>query len=592
MKPLQAFLLALILAAAATPVVIWLARRMGWVVAPREDRWHKKPTAVYGGVAIFLAYLIGFLIMGPHQRLYWVFLACSGAMFAIGLWDDALELKPQVKLLCQLIVAIVAVSQGLTLGKHIIPWAWLSVPITVLWLVGVTNAVNILDNMDGLSSGVVLAAGSVMALDAWITGSPATGLAPAMLAGAALGFFIYNFNPAKIFMGDCGSLFLGFTLAASAVLAANTAAGASHLAMALLVPLGALVVPLFDTTLVSFQRTTHGRSIAQGGRDHSSHRLVFLGLSEKRAVLTLLFISLAFGLGSLLLSHLASPLVAAVVVALLIVALAFFGVHLSDVKVYEDGSRRGWMEKSPLLGRVLLFKKQILQIVADVVLLSAAYSAAWLLRFEGRVTDYELTLLGQSLPWLLGAKLGCFWFFGLYRGEWRYLSVHDLLQIAKGCLAGSVLTALLFIWLYGFRGYSRAAMVIDLMLCYLFVAGSRGLVRIFREKVRGSGGVPCLILGAGDGGDLLMRELRNNASLPYKPLGFIDDDQAKQGHVIHGIKVLGTRQDLAALIENLKIQRVFISILSAPDQRFEDVFEVCAAHGIQCTRIQPIIKID
>jgi UDP-GlcNAc:undecaprenyl-phosphate GlcNAc-1-phosphate transferase len=358
------------------------------------------------------------------------------------------------------------------------------------------------------------------------------------------------------------------------------------------VPLGALVVPLFDTTLVSFQRTSHGRSIAQGGRDHSSHRLVFLGLSERRAVLTLLFISLSFGLGSLALSRYASPLAAGVVVALLVIVLGSFGAYLSEVKVYEDGSRRRWLEKSPILGRVILFKKQILQIAVDVVLLSAAYAAAWLLRFEGRVSDYELTLLGQSLPWLLAAKLTCFWLLGLYRGEWRYLSVHDLLQMAKACLAGSLLTALLFMWLYGFAGYSRAAMVIDFMLCYLFVAGSRGLVRIFREKVRGKSGVPCLIMGAGDGGDLLLRELRNNPSLPYKPVGFIDDDPAKQGHLIHGIKVLGTRQELVYLVEKHGVERVFISILSSPDQGFEDVFAACQALGIQCTRIQPIIKID
>ncbi len=586
----SAFLLALAICAGLTPAVIWLARRQGWVVAPREDRWHQKPTAVYGGVGIFLAFLAAFMLLGAHNRLYWTLLACAGAMFSVGLYDDAREMKPQVKFLCQLVVALVAVSQGISLEKSVIPWAWLGVPLTVFWLVGVTNAVNILDNMDGLSSGVVCVAGLVLALGAATGGTVATGVLAAMLAGAAGGFLIYNFNPAKIFMGDCGSLFLGFTLAATTILSANTATQASHLAMALLVPLGALVVPIFDTTLVSFQRTSHGRSIAQGGRDHSSHRLVFLGLSERRSVLTLLFISLAGGLGSLMLSRLATPLIAAVIVALIAVGLVSFGIYLGEVKVYEGQEKLSWMQKSPILSRVLLFKKQILQIAADLVLVSAAYAAAWLLRFEGHITDWELGIMAQSLPWLLAGKMTCFWFFGLYRGEWRYLSVHDLVQMAKASLMGSAITALFFVLLYGPKGFSRAVMVIDFLLCYVFIAGARGLLRVFREKVRGQQGVPVLIMGAGDGGELLLRELRNNPRLPFVPVGFVDDDPAKLGHLIHGVKVLGSRQELTQLIHKLKVERVFISILSSPEEGFEEIFDICATMGVECSRIQPMIK--
>lgn len=591
MHLLYAFISALGLAALATPLMIWLARGRGWVVAPRADRWHQKPTAVYGGVAIFLAFLATYLWLGPHDRVHLILLACAGAMFLLGLYDDARELKPQLKFLGQLVVALVAVSQGVRLDQEIIPWAWLAVPLTVFWLVGVTNAVNILDNMDGLSSGVVLSAGVVLAVSAGLQDFQGPGFIAAALAGAAAGFLIYNFNPAKIFMGDCGSLFLGFTLASTTVLSANTAAEASHLVMALLVPVGALVVPLFDTTLVSFQRTSHGRSIAQGGRDHSSHRLVFLGLSERRAVLLLLAISLLGGLGSLWLSRAATPLTALVVATLIAVALAAFGIYLGEVKVYEGDKKVSWLEKSPILGRVFLFKKQMLQIMADLVLVSAAFAAAWLLRFEGQLTNWELGLLAQSLPWLLAVKLSCFWFFGLYRGQWRYLSVYDLVQMGKAALAGSLLTVVVFVLLYGPQGFSRAVMVIDFLLTYLFVAGARGLMRIFREKVRGRGGKPVLIMGAGDGGELLLRELRNNPAYDYVPVGFIDDDPAKAGRLIHGVKVLGAREDIPRLIQTLGVERVFIAILSCPAERFADVHDLCAQRGVECSRIQPIIKL-
>jgi UDP-GlcNAc:undecaprenyl-phosphate GlcNAc-1-phosphate transferase len=200
--------------------------------------------------------------------------------------------------------------------------------------------------------------------------------------------------------------------------------------------------------------------------------------------------------------------------------------------------------------------------------------------------------LAQSLPWLLAAKLVSFWAFGLYRGDWRYVSVHDIVQILKGCLTGSLVTLLMIVILYRFQWYSRAVLIIDFFLAFMFIAGARSLIRIFREKVNVQKGVPVLIVGAGDGGELLLRELRNNSALPYTAVGFIDDDPAKRGQVIHGVKVLGSRKDLAELIAGHGVRRVFISILSAPGKGFQDVFRACRDLGVDCTRVQPMIKIQ
>ncbi len=587
---LLAFGLAFLVAALATPLVIHLARRWGLVVMPRDDRWHKRPTAVYGGVALYVAYLATFLFTRPHAAPLWALMFCASGMFLVGLWDDARELRPQVKLLCQIGMAILAVSLGVRLDSDVIPFAWLSIPLTIFWLVGITNALNILDNMDGLSAGVVTVAGAVLALGSIVSESREIGPPAAMLAGAAAGFLIYNFNPAKIFMGDCGSMFLGFTLAGLSVLSTDTTAEASHLAMALLLPLGALVVPIFDTTLVSWQRRSHGRSIAQGGRDHSSHRLVFLGFSERRAVSLLLTISALCGAVSLLLTRFATPLISAVVVALLVVGLVFFGIHLGEVQVYDaDKRRRRW--KSPVLQHLLLHKRQALQILADLLLVSAAYAAAWLLRYEGSLAPAQANLLALSLPWLLGAKLACLWLFGLYRGQWRYLSVYDVVQLIKATLAGSLAAVLLLALVFRFEGFSRAVFIIDGLVAFLFITGGRFCLRIFREKLMPARGVPVLILGAGDGGELLLRELRNNPHLDYVPVGFLDDDPAKQGAVIHGVKVLGYRRDLAGEVARHQVGRVFISILSAKGQTFADVFAECQALGVECTRIQPLVKL-
>ena len=584
------FALAAIIAALSTPLIIRLARKMGWVVAPRQDRWHKKPTAIYGGVGIYTAFIVSFFATGPHPFNHWVLAGGGSAMFVVGLIDDIWEMKPQIKFLAQLIISIAAVSLGVDLDREVIPWAWLAVPMAVFWLVAITNAVNILDNMDGLSSGVVFVAGLCLGIGSVVNHFTVVGALAVMLAGASLGFLIYNFNPAKIFMGDCGSLFLGFTLAGTTILSANTTAGASSLALSVLIPLGALVVPIFDTTLVTFQRTSHGRSIAQGGRDHSSHRLVFLGLSERMAVLLLLSISLLGGLGSLALVRYATPLIAVVIVALLVVGLVFFGLYLGEVEVYDGQvKRKRW--RLPVLAGLVMYKKQIIQIAVDAALLAVAYLAAWLLRFEGGLNEWQEHLIAQSLPWLVGIKMVALWLFGTYRGQWRYISVHDYVQIAKGSLAGSLVFMLFLVIFYRFAEYSRAVMIIDFFLAYIFVAGSRSLIRVFREKIRGHQGMPVIIVGAGDGGELLLRELKNNPSYPFQPVGFIDDDPEKQGQVIHGIKVLGTRSDLDGLISKHKAERVFISILSATKSDFHDVHEICENHGIECAHIQPIIKL-
>ena len=587
---LKAFGLAFLTAAVATPLVLAVARRMGWVVQPRFDRWHKKPTAVYGGVGIFVAMIAAFVLTRPYPPEQITLLLCASGMFLVGLIDDALEMKPQLKLVCQIVLALLAVSLGVRLDAEIIPWAWVSIPLAVFWMVGITNAVNILDNMDGLSSGVVFIASTVLAVGSFLNEFTEVGPMAAMLAGAALGFLLYNFNPAKIFMGDCGSMFLGFMLAGLSILSTNTAAGASHLAMSLVLPLGALVVPIFDTTLVSYQRTMHGRSIAQGGRDHSSHRLVFLGFSERKAVSFLLLISALAGGVSLLLASLTSPLTVFVLVALLMVALAFFGIYLGDVKVYDKPkTARIW--KSPVMDKMVLHKKQMLQIMVDLLLLTAAYVGAWLLRYEGSLNSYNAELLARSLPWMLAAKMLCLWFFGLYRGQWRYISVHDVVQLIKASLAGSLLTVLLILALYRFQDYSRAIFIIDFLTAFLFVAGGRSLLRIFREKVSPKNGTPVLIVGAGDGGELLLREIRNNPNLACVPVGFVDDDPAKQGAVIHGVKVLCSRQGLRQQIVDHKVERVFISILSAGGQEFKDIFDLCGELGVECTRIQPLIKL-
>src|SRR5713101_5742556 len=287
--PAVSFALALLL----TPLVRTLARRWGFVAKPKVDRWHKKPTAMMGGVAIWLAVAGTYLVLVPHTPQRWVVVGAASFLFLVGLIDDWLHFKPYQKLIGQVIGAAIAVNYGLVL-----PWTR-SLPvnmlITIFWLILITNAINLLDNMDGLATGIAAIASCFLTFN-FVTGHQSIeAMMLAVFAAALLGFLIYNSNPASIFMGDSGSMFIGFFLASAALV--NVSGGRSRSFVPVLaVPILVLFIPIFDTMFVTILRKLSGRAASQGGRDHTSHRLVALGLSEKRAVLMLYGLAAVSGL--------------------------------------------------------------------------------------------------------------------------------------------------------------------------------------------------------------------------------------------------------------------------------------------------------
>src|SRR5918998_560223 len=290
----------LALALPLTPLVRAAARARGFVAKPRPDRWHRKPTAMMGGAAIFASVALAYLLFAgrmPHRPYGWVVMGASAFLFLVGLVDDLLHIKPYQKLIGQLMGAAVVVYYGLAL-----PWtssALVNMAVTVVWLVGITNAVNLLDNMDGLAAGIAAVAAAFMGASFLVNGQPAEAALMGVFAAALVGFLVYNSTPASIFMGDCGSMFIGFFLSSTALLSASGGRSRSFLPV-LAVPVLILLIPIFDTTLVTVLRQLAGRSPAQGGRDHTSHRLVALGMSERRAVIMLYAFAALSGLLSLL----------------------------------------------------------------------------------------------------------------------------------------------------------------------------------------------------------------------------------------------------------------------------------------------------
>lgn len=598
MNPVYYFISALTISYLLIPAVKRIAERYNYFSHPDTDRWHKTPTPLFGGVAIYLAFIGTTLFFNLYHKEaitpFLNLLICSTLIFLLGLIDDIKKLPPQIKLVGQIIISAIAVFLGLQI--EIITNPLISIPLTIFWFIAITNAFNLIDNMDGLSSGIAFISSIILFVFSFISGNTMLMYLTASIAGATLGFLRYNFNPAQIFMGDSGSMFLGFSLASVALM--GTWQEASNLAVTLIIPVTVLAVPIFDTTLVTVVRRLKGIPVSQGGKDHTSHRLVMLGLSERKAVLILYGISVFFGLLAVTGFYL-NIYITLLIVIIAMVILFFFGMFLGQIEVYERVSEEEYRTSDiehkknvTLIDVFLLNKKRLAEIFIDLILIIVAYFSAHLIRFEGVITSDILNVIKYSLPIIIISKFSMFYFFGLYRGEWRYIGIYDLISILKAVSLGSIVSIVAMVYFTRFSGLSRAVFVIDWMITLLLIGGARVSLRLFREYFSGIAqrkGKRILIYGAGDGGYLLLRELKNNSRLNYNPVGFIDDDRAKVGKNIYGIPVLGTRSDIADIIKEKDIEEVIIAMPSVSDDKIDDVYKLCKEMNVVYNRMASII---
>jgi UDP-GlcNAc:undecaprenyl-phosphate GlcNAc-1-phosphate transferase len=582
---------AAVLALVLTPLVRLLARRIGMVAKPKTDRWHKKPTAMLGGVAIWLSVIITYFAFIPRTTYGWVVIAASTFLFLVGLVDDFLHTKPYQKLIGQVMGSAFVIYYGLSL-----PWTTysaLNVAITIFWLIGVTNALNLLDNMDGLATGIAVIASGFLALSFLSTGHLTEALMLATFAGALLGFLVYNSNPASIFMGDSGSMFIGFFLASTALV--NVPGGRSRSLLPILaVPILVLFIPIFDTTFVTILRKVSGRAASRGGRDHTSHRLVALGMSERHAVWMLYGFAALSGVLALLVQRVKLD-VSLAAIAGFTVLLTLIGVYLAGVKVYDESEEvLALRDNSPYAFLIdLSYKRRIFEVLLDVILILLSYWCAYAVKFGALSGSAAWRLFLRTLPVLVFVKMAAFLVMGVYRGIWRYTSLDDLIVFAKAVVLSSVLSVLAILFAFRFEGFSRTIFIIDGVLMFMFLAGSRMAFRLFRQVLPVSGareGRRVLIYGAGDGGELLLRELQNNRALKYAPVGFVDDDPAKDGKVIHGLKVYGGNGDLSAICRRHDVDEVLISSSRMTDQRLQEILGFCRAREIAVKRMRISIE--
>jgi UDP-GlcNAc:undecaprenyl-phosphate GlcNAc-1-phosphate transferase len=327
--PIGVLIGAFVISAALVPVTGWIARRCGVLDAPGDRKIHQTPTPRLGGIAVYVAFtvivLAGYFGVPILSQIDWVRTKLAGPVamlqeayrvesklialllgativFVVGLLDDVLgsRFKVSWKAAGQLLAAVVLVAGGVR--ADVLVYDVFNIMLTLVWVVGITNAFNLLDNMDGLSAGVALVASLVLLLNAWLLGGFFMSLVYVALIGALLGFLIYNWHPASIFLGDCGSLFIGFVLA-SLTLLQRYVSNASSTYFPVLMPVLVLALPILDTATVTFIRIRERRPIYVGDSRHLSHRLVSLGMKPALAVFTIYLITLGLGLGAVGLAH-------------------------------------------------------------------------------------------------------------------------------------------------------------------------------------------------------------------------------------------------------------------------------------------------
>ena len=338
-----ALLTALVVSFLMTPVVKSFAYKVGAIDVPKDERrMHHKPIPRLGGLAIFAGFMASILLfvdirLNPQMQSI---LLGAVIIVVLGVVDDIMALPAKLKFVIQIAAALIPALNGVSIQALSNPnifspnayWVlnWLSVPITVLWIVGITNAVNLIDGLDGLANGVSAISAATVLVIALITSDAQVAVVMAALVGACVGFMPYNMNPAKMFMGDTGATFLGYILATMSIQGLFK----FYAIISFAVPFLILGLPIFDTAFAFIRRIAHGQSPMHADRSHVHHRLIDMGFNQKQAVAVLYVISAILGLSAVVLTT-SGPVKA----MLLLLALCFAGAISARIFLGANGKK-------------------------------------------------------------------------------------------------------------------------------------------------------------------------------------------------------------------------------------------------------------
>lgn len=581
-----AFAIAALLAVGATPLVMRLARMVGAVDKPDKRKIHSTPMPRLGGAAVFFGFITTTLFFfifrsdivatpwtEPYQGV--VLLIASLMIIALGIWDDIKQLGPGLKFVLQVAISsivwlagirITVIAQPLGGGDFML--GLLSYPATILWIVGIMNAVNLIDGLDGLASGVAMIASVTIGAIAFVkfsdTGTPILAVA---LAGALFGFLRYNFNPAKIFLGDSGSLFLGFALAVMSLVASVKGSAA----FAILIPAISLGLPILDTSLAMLRRLVrpfmkknesadstlrHLRSMFLPDRDHIHHRLLALGLTHRKAVLLLYLVTSALGCGAFGLT-VTDTVGQALVLSVAGMAM-MAGIHRLRYQEFAILRRGVFL---PLYDHPIV-QNALFQAIIDTAMSLIAFAAAFSIAMGLGIMSVGVEQYRYLLFLVPVMQMVVFFVSGMYRTVLRHAGIDDMMRVIKSVGISVIFGGLVFAAL----GHPMSEPVLRLAIFDFFfltslLVFSRFSYVVLREMARDTmeGKDPVIVYGAGDRGVAAMRALLAAPELHMRPVGFLDDDARVEGKKIHGLPVFGGHWRLERLIISRDIKAVVIA---------------------------------
>jgi UDP-GlcNAc:undecaprenyl-phosphate GlcNAc-1-phosphate transferase len=553
---------------------IALARGNKWVAMPKADRWHETPTALHGGIAIFAAWIsgvfclllafnkgwiaIGWMDAYPDTNLFFkteILMVGVVIMFLVGLIDDFFFLKPVLKLLGELVAVSIVIFLGV--GYQLTPLQWFDLILSYFWFIGIINAVNLLDNMDGISSGIVMIGAIGVALLGWIgymDFTPYSVYLAGILVVSALGFWLQNKPPAKIFMGDSGSLVLGFVFAAITIPSEFNGFYVPDVdfsiwdkILQLCVAISLAAIPILDTTLVTITRLMRGQSPSVGGKDHSTHRLAHSGLTHWQ---TLALLSIVSGLCVVVAIIMVKfPGIGLGVFSAAFVLMAIAAVYLASVRIQVAPIKKeGWQQ----LVTSITYRIPLIKMLLDILLIGLAFYFAYLIRFDFSLPERMGNSMIQSVPIVIAACLIANFVFRVYDFSWRSASSRDILNYGAAALIGTILSLASVILATSFEmGFSRGAFVIFAILYFLMLSGSRFSYRLIDDLLlrlrlhqSESGKIPLIIYGSNPDTKIVIDEINHNQDRwkNYRIIGIVDTTDGENGRWIQGVPVRSQSQ--------------------------------------------------
>lgn len=607
-----AFISSIALSLALTPWVMSVARGVGAIDKPNERKVHSTPTPRLGGVAIFMSVfmsLITLFVLDRELLIHtWIvskeglFLFGSLALvLVLGIWDDIRSLRPTQKFLGQLLLSVLMYFAGFSVtkvtsvfGTGFLNVGLLDFPITVFWIIGVTNAINLIDGLDGLAAGVALIASMTMLPIALMQGDVGSAVLIFLLAGSLLGFLRYNFNPAKIFLGDSGSLFLGFMLAVLSVKSSTKLTTG----FALLLPILALGLPIMDTllsmvrrilrpTMPSSSNADHhlGKfsSMFQPDRSHIHHKLISKGLSHRNAVLVLYMVSCGLGLAAFAITIVNNFISSLILLAVgTAVVIGIRRLQYKEMAVLQNGILL------PLYDRPIM-NRESFQVFFDLAFILISYASAFMMVDTVKIVDPMGREFFRRIAVVAAVQLSVFIFSGQYKRTYQYFGIGDVLIIVRTLVLAAVATGFaVAIFFPPFGQANLIVLALDSFFLASMVIGMRVSFRALQylSKKDPVEGKRVVIYGADVNGSLMLERMLESNISSWIPIGFLDDNPMMEGKILNGYPVLGGHWQLHKLIREKHINEIVLCSETIQPEALKRVRKLAKEHKIDLKKLR------